>query len=153
MIREKFEPVLISPYGLHLSPELCREAWDHVHEEEKILRGEIAKADEWLPLCQPTVHINTRVGTSYHLKHIVERWFRQKYGGNGYVRNGCFLMAAHLLEFKMKGMRARYCGWRGGVWDCHNAFINIATRMPKATRAMNTTERGRHPAQQEELKR
>jgi hypothetical protein len=132
-LREKFEPLLISSYGLHLNPELCREAWDHVGEKDEMLWDEIAKADEWLRLCTPTAHINTRVGTSYGLKHIVESWFRRKYGGNGYVRNGCFLMAAHLLEFKMKGMPARYCIWNGGtMWDCHNAWINIAKRgMPR----------------------
>ena len=53
-LREEFEPLLISPYGLHFNRDLCRKAWDREEEgvkswpeREETLQGEIAKADEW----------------------------------------------------------------------------------------------------------
>jgi hypothetical protein len=137
-LREEFEPVLISPHGLHLDAELCRIAWEDEVESvtkhqswkewENHLREEIAKADEWLRLCGRTQYVNKRVGTSYGLKHAVEHWYRSKYGGDGYLCNGCFLMAAHRLGFKMKGKPALYCFKKDGVYDCFNAWINISSR-------------------------
>jgi hypothetical protein len=137
-LREEFEPVLISPHGLHFDAELCRRAWEDQietatkhqpwQEWEEVLRGEIAKADEWLRLCHRTKHINKRTATSYGLKHIVEDWWIAKHGGNGYLCNGCFLMAAYRLGFQMKGAPGRYCFKAGFVWDCFNAWINISSR-------------------------
>ena len=135
-LREEFEPLLISPHGLHYTAELCRRAWDDEAENvsdwdrwEDHLRGEIAKADEWLRLQPRTKTINTRTATSYGLKHVVENWYRNKYGGNGYLCNGCFLMAAHRLGFKMKGRPGNYCFDGGYVRDCFNAWINISSKI------------------------
>ena len=134
-LREEFEPLLLSPHGLHRNAELCRMAWDDEvvgatkhqpwPEWEAHLEKEIARGDEWLRQCERTKNVNTKISTSYGLKHIAERWHEITYGGNGYMANGCFLMAAKRLGFLMKGHSANYCFGRGYVWDIHNAFVNI----------------------------
>jgi hypothetical protein len=146
-LREEFEPLLISPHGLHYDIERCRRAWDDEvegatkhqtwDEWEEHLRGEIAKADEWLRLQRRTKHVNTRTSTSYGLKHVVENWFWNKYGTNGYLCNGCFLMAAHRLGFKMKGCPSKYCFTGGYVNDCFNAWINISSNIAREQRNWN----------------
>jgi len=134
-LREEFEPLLISPHGLHSDAELARMGWDNEvavatkhqpwPEWEAHLRDEIARADEWLRLCGRTIHVNTRCCTSYGLKHIAERWHVNSRGGNGYMSNGCFLMAASRLGFEMKGAWGNYCFGGRYVWDTFNAWINI----------------------------
>jgi hypothetical protein len=134
-LREEFEPVLISPNGLHYTPELCRQSWDDEYEKhqpwekwDEVLREEIVKADEWLRLCTRTKQINKTIGTSYGLKHTLEHWWEKTKGVDGYVCNGCFLMAAHRLGFKMKGCPGSYCFRGGFVDDCFNAYLNISSR-------------------------
>jgi hypothetical protein len=99
---------------------------------EEVLRGEAAKADEWLRLCSRTIQINPRMGTSYGLKHAAEHWHcaTKGRGFNGYIANGCFLMAAHRLGFLMKGHPSRYYIGGGTEWDCHNAYLNIKQGLP-----------------------
>lgn len=132
-LRTEFEPLLISPYGLHLDAERAARCWDLTEQNgdtDEGLGGQIARADEWLRLCRRTKHVNRKAGTSYGLKHAVERWHRGLTPSiNCYVQNGCFLMAAHRLGFKMLGYAGRYFEGRGRMaWDCHNAWINISRR-------------------------
>jgi hypothetical protein len=135
-LREDFEPFLLSPYGLHSSPELCRMAWDREvalatkdlpwPELEARLREEIARADAWLRLCDRTSRVNPRIGSSYGLKHKAENWHRVRHpDGNSYMANGCFLMAADRLGFVLRGVPGNYCFEGGYIRDTHNALLNI----------------------------
>jgi hypothetical protein len=130
-LRKEFEPLLISPSGCHLDRDLCRASWDKWDKERERdwWRQQVVRADTWLRLCQPTKRFNKRIGTSYGLKHQVERWWRCRNSKDVYVSNGCFLMAAHRLGFRMKPVEARYCAAGGYIWDCHNAYLNISSRV------------------------
>jgi hypothetical protein len=128
-LREEFEPLLISPLGCHLNAELCRAAWDGNWSEED-LKQMIAIADEWLRLQPRTADINTAAGTSYRLKDGIQPWWKSlKRKGDGYVINGCFIMAAHRLDFQIRPTRPSF-GRTGVVSgrDCLNAYINISDR-------------------------
>jgi hypothetical protein len=72
--------------------------------------------------------INRRIGSSYGLKHRVERWHRDQGNDDCYVANGCFLMAAHRLGFLIEPITGRYYGPGGPRWDSFNAFVNISSR-------------------------
>jgi hypothetical protein len=135
MLREEFEPLLLSPHGLHHDPEICRMAWDAKAEKiedwpryEAILQEEIARGDEWLRLCGRTIHVNQRCGTRYGLKHIAEDWHEASGRRNGYMANGCFLMAAQRLGFQMRGVWGNYCFGGGFVRDTFNAHLNISSK-------------------------
>jgi hypothetical protein len=142
-LRAEFEQLLISPYGLHLDAERAARGWEKYSDCDDRLREEIARADEWLRLRPRTKAINRRVGTSYGLKHQVESWHRQRNpAGNCYVANGCFLMAAQRLGFKMEGVQGSYWGERGRTsWDCFNAYINLSSSCDRPIGRGGTTPR------------
>jgi hypothetical protein len=150
-LREEFEPVLISSHGLHLTPELCQAGWDSdgpSGRHDDYLSAQIARADEWLRLQSQTKHINTRIGTSYGLKHEVERWHRENRSNqflDCYVSNGCFLMAAHRLGFRMRGRVADYCWGPKFIRDCFNAYITISLRLAGEGSAERLKDRTGHP--------
>jgi hypothetical protein len=128
-LREEFEPLFISPLGCHLNAELCRAAWDGSWSEED-LKQMIAIADEWLRLQPRATEINVVAGTSYRLKDRIPPWWKSlKRKGDGYVINGCFIMAAHRLGFQIRPTRPNYrtAGAVRGL-DCLNAYINISDR-------------------------
>jgi hypothetical protein len=54
---------------------------------------------EWLSLVQRTKMPNRKIGGSYRLKHVVERWYEKKYGKPQYVPDGAFIAAAYHLGF------------------------------------------------------
>lgn len=57
----------------------------------------------WLSLQERTKNINPKGGTSYALKHAVERWGRKMFGHKSSgVPNGSFIAAAIHLGFKYK---------------------------------------------------
>jgi hypothetical protein len=121
-LREEFEPQLISPYGLHLDIARCARGWDTWPLDEAGLLAQIEAAAAWLSQVERTKSINPRIGTSYELKHIAEAW------AGRYISNGCFLMAAHRLGFRMAGTEAIH--WPSGPdrLDCWNTYIDISTR-------------------------
>jgi hypothetical protein len=128
-LREEFEPLLISPLGCHLNAELCRAAWDGNWSEED-LKQMIAIADEWLRLQPRTTEINVAAGTSYRLKDRIQPWWKSlKRKGDGYVINGCFIMAAHRLGFQLRPSPPNYVTAATlRERDCLNAYINISGR-------------------------
>jgi len=126
-LRTEFEPLLLSPYGLHRDTTNCRIAWDR-ERSEAMLSEEVARAEQWLSLWPKTRAINKDVPTSYGLKHRASAWWREHNPGcgDGYIMNGCFLMAAHRLGFRMEGSLSRYCWFDStSVWDTLNAWLNI----------------------------
>ena len=54
---------------------------------------------EWLSLVQRTQVPNRKVGGSYRLKHVVERWYEKMYNRMCYVPDGAFIAAAYFLGF------------------------------------------------------
>ncbi len=129
-LREEFEPLLISPRGCHLNAELCKSSWGDAPISDEQLLQQIERAEIWLDGCRRTKQINGNVGSSYGLKHRVESWWRNQKGdlGDVYVSNGCFLMAAHRMRFKIKPIPSRYCAGAGFILDCYNAHLNISSR-------------------------
>ena len=51
-------------------------------------------ACEWLSLVLRTKVPNRKVGGSYRLKHVVERWYEKKYQKSCYIPDGGFIAAA-----------------------------------------------------------
>jgi len=76
---------------------------------------------KWLELVKRTKNVNTRAGSSYHLKHVVERYWGSEVGGRAYVMNGVFIAAALAKGFKFK---------RTG--NSPNAYFNISKKSVKA---------------------
>jgi hypothetical protein len=138
LLRTEFEPVLLSPLGLHHGPENCRIAWDR-EGSDTLLHDEVTRAEQWLALWPKTRTINKAAGTSYGLKHFASAWHQEHNpaGGDGYIMNGCFLMAARRLGFHLAGVWGRYCWFDGAdIWDTLNAYLNISgecvrTRRPE----------------------
>src|SRR5258708_6208080 len=74
-LRQEFEKALVSPYGLHVTPESCARAWDECPWPDTELRRQIGIATVWLSRCERTAKPNTGIGTSYHLKHLAADWW------------------------------------------------------------------------------
>jgi hypothetical protein len=132
-LREEFEPLLLSPDGLHPDAEACAEAWDREKTSEAELEAMIALADEWLRRCTRSRSVNVRIPSSFGLKNIASR-----YHGGAMILNGCFLMAAARLGFQMERQAPRYVAKIGRV-DA-NAFLNI-TAWPSDGTSRPGTER------------
>lgn len=54
---------------------------------------------EWLQLVKRTTAPNRKVGGSYRLKHMVERWYEKEHGKSCYVPDGAFIAAAYHMGF------------------------------------------------------
>src|SRR5260370_36320237 len=93
-LRQEFEKALVSPYGVHLTPESCAKAWAECPWPDAELRRQVGIATVWLSRCERTRRINIDIGTSYHLKHLAADWLHATRHGDGYSLNGCFVMAA-----------------------------------------------------------
>src|SRR5215469_13451763 len=80
-LREEFEPLLISPSGIHPTAELCKAAWDEYRmiEDDCSMDEQIRRAHTWLSRVDRTQGINKRAGTSSKLKHLVESWFSRRF--------------------------------------------------------------------------
>jgi hypothetical protein len=138
-LRAEFEPLLISPNGLHATAEECAAAWDREKTSDAQLCEQIALADEWLRKCTKSKTIDRTKPSSYGLKSIASRW--HGWGGFGpQIFNGCFLMAASRLGFKMEPQPPRYVS-KIKRNDC-NAFLNIAS-WPMAETAGHETDNER----------
>ena len=121
-LRDEFEPLLISRYGLHRDPAVCKVMWDREGDEAH-LREEIVRATEWLTTWAKTKGTNRKAGSSYSLKHVAERWHERRRLGNPYISNGALLMAAHRLGFTVEPTRR----WSGDWYDFSNAWLNVVT--------------------------
>jgi hypothetical protein len=118
ILRDEFQPKLISELGLHSTTQQCADAWDRRFYTDDRLRPQIERATAWLQLLERQPKTNPRIGTSYHLKHCAEAWWKtQRPGDDYYVANGCLLMAASRLGFSIT---SRYEG--------QNPTLNISTR-------------------------
>jgi hypothetical protein len=123
-LRDEFEPHRLSPDGMHPDAAACGKAWDRETSDDAKLEGMIALADEWLRLCGRSKDIDRTKPNSYSLKSICSRW-HGKHGFGPMILNGCLLMAAHRLGFKMEQQTPRYVE-KLKRFDA-NAFINIST--------------------------
>ncbi len=54
---------------------------------------------EWLSLVLRTQLPNRKVGGSYRLKHVVERWYERTHGHPRYIPDGAFIAAAYHMGF------------------------------------------------------
>lgn len=91
---------------MHLYPNLTASGFQH--SEDKNFNGErkalLEMVDqcndciEWLCLQKKTKNLR-RKASSYHWKHVVERWYDAR-NRNVYVSNGAFITAALYLGFK-----------------------------------------------------
>ncbi len=91
-----------------------------VDEDPKELLQFIDACDascEWLSLVQRTMMPNRKIGGSYRLKHVVERWHEKKYGKARYVPDGAFIAAAYHLGFVSAPKRGS-----------PSVFLNISSR-------------------------
>lgn len=120
-LRSRFEPLLITPAGFVSDASTAAAAWDR-ETKSTTLNRQVESAMAWLRLCGQSKGIN-RGSTSYSLKHEAEKWARaQGHANGGYVANGCLLMAACLLGFKV---------WRASERpDFPNGWINIDKQRP-----------------------
>jgi hypothetical protein len=124
-LREEFEPLLLSPDGLHPDAEACADAWDRETSSDARLNEMIALADEWLRRCAKSRSgVNRRVPSSFGLKNIASRWHGRD-GHGPQILNGAFLMACHRLGFEMEPQEPRYVA-KLKRHDA-NAWINIAS--------------------------
>jgi hypothetical protein len=121
-LREEFEPHLISPHGCHSDHERWERCWHDIDE------AEIERATAWLNPLRRTTRANPAAGSSYGLKHRASAWWERTRGGNGYICNGAFMMAAVRLGFKYKTIPGIYCNSLKPPLDrdCLNAWLNIA---------------------------
>lgn len=74
---------------------------------------------EWLSLCQPRQTINTKIGSSYRLKHVVEAYYGE------YIANGVFIAAViHMgIPYKSHG-------------DSPNIHVALSSKhLPEKTRS------------------
>jgi hypothetical protein len=119
-LRDEFEPLLLSPDGLHPDAAACAKAWDRETSTEVRLENMISLATAWLAHCKRSkAGINRRV-SSFGLSKICERW-----NGGLRVLNGCFLMAAHRAGYEMEAQPPRYVAKIGR--NDANAFLNICS--------------------------
>jgi hypothetical protein len=118
-LRQEFEPLLLSPDGLHPDAAACAKAWDRETSRDERLEGMIELADEWLRTCTRSKSINRRVPSSFGLSKIAERW------SGGRILSGTLLMAAARLGFMMEMQEPRFVA-KLGRDDC-NAFLNICS--------------------------
>lgn len=63
------------------------------------------KSVEYLKLLKRRKSVNNRVGTTYGLKHKVERWVYRHTNIPCYIHEGAFIAAAIALGFTMKPQR------------------------------------------------
>jgi hypothetical protein len=122
-LRAKFEPTGLCPNGFTDDAGKCAASWNMRSDLKEYLVQEVARAIEWLQLCEQTEKVDRRQ-TSYGLKHEAERWCRGQGQPNGYVSNGALLMAAYILGFKIYRPAKRP--------DFPNAFLNISRHRPQA---------------------
>ncbi len=81
------DPALVEDRLAMLDDDACRQ---------------FARAEAYLSRHARTVNINSRVGTSYGLKHRAETWFGAHFEGEPYISNGMFIAAAIDLGFEVK---------------------------------------------------
>lgn len=103
---------LLSAFGLHGSNrepnfEREREALKKSFEMFQV-------CSEYLRFCKPIKTINPRVGSSYGLKHEVERW------SGVYVHNGAFIAAVIHAGIKYKR-----------ISRMPNIYLAISTKLPE----------------------
>jgi hypothetical protein len=130
-LKEEFANHLLSAHGFHLNPKTWEDAWA---EPPGKWEEQIERARKWLILMDKTKKLNRRIGSSYGLKHRVERWHRRNDPGcDAYVANGCFLMAAIRLGFIFSPIPQVYC-WKTskGSYEQFNAFLNISSKSVNA---------------------
>lgn len=129
-MKEEFRSSLLSAHGFHVNTSTWEEAWDGRWDDYE---EQIARANKWLILVEKIRSPNKRIGSSYGLKHRVERWHRRNGSGDAYVSNGCFLMAATRLGFTFAPILSLYC-WKNGAgsYEKFNAFLNISSKSVNA---------------------
>lgn len=133
-MKEEFRECLLSAHGFHVNPSTWEEAW---RERDDGYADQIERARKWLILVDKIRSPNKRIGTSYGLKHRVERWHRRnaadEFRTDCYVSNGCFLMAAVRLGFTFSPIPSLYC-WKDskGSYEKFNAFLNISSKSVNA---------------------
>ncbi len=129
-LKEEFRSCLLSAHGFHVNSATWEEAW---RERADGYEEQIERAHKWLILVDKIKSPNRRIGTSYGLKHRVERWHRRGNWNDCYVSNGCFLMAATRLGFTFAPIECVYCWTNGkGSYEKFNAFLNISSKSVNA---------------------
>jgi hypothetical protein len=138
-LREEFEPLLISPDGLHPDAAVCAAAWDRETSSDERLSEMINLSSEWLERCaRSRSGVNKRIPSSFGLKNICSRWHGRD-GQGPRILNGCFLMACHRLGFEMEPQPPRFVR-KLGRCDA-NAYVSIAAWPSDAKRRPGTERR------------
>jgi hypothetical protein len=120
-LRGEFEPLLISPDGLHPDAESCGKAWNAETSSDARLESMIALAAEWLRTCtRSRSGVNRRIPSSFGLSKICER-----YHGGKRVFNGALVMAAHRAGFELEPQPPRFVEKLGR--NDANAWISICS--------------------------
>jgi hypothetical protein len=144
-LRAEFEPLRLSPDGLHPDAESCRKAWDRETSSDARLEAMVALAAEWLALCTKSKSVNRRVPSSYGLKSIASRWHGQD-GFGPMILNGCFLMAADRAGFDMEPQPPHFVHKLKRTTATHGSTLPLGrmtkTRGPEASRGRNTAMSG-----------
>jgi len=111
---------LLSAFGLHGSnrePNFERDREHLAKDFEMFL-----VCSEYLTLCKPIKTINPRVGSSYSLKHEVERW------SGAYVHNGAFIAAVIQAGIKYKIIPGN-----------PNIYLAISSKLPEEKCSLDLT--------------
>jgi hypothetical protein len=112
------EVIAANPEATYYGLKMGGNGWGDVSESQYL---EISLCVEFIEkLCRKTVNINLQAGTSYTLKHKVERWICAIGRKHTYIGNGSFIVAALVLGYSYKGKNKKqeYC--------ILNPFFNIS---------------------------
>jgi len=97
--------------------KFAKDRADMLHEK---CIEQFGRACMWLHDKPKTKQITPRAGTSYGLKHCVERWHQKHFEGEAYVSNGMFIAAAIALGFQIRNSG-------GEERSSPNVFLNITS--------------------------
>ena len=74
-------------------------------------------ACEFLAMMKRTKVPNRKVGSSYRLKHVAERWYYKTFNRHCYIPDGAFIAAAYHLGFVSEPKPG-----------CPSVFLNVSSR-------------------------
>jgi len=113
----------LSNYGIE-----CRSKGQRYERNREVLLHSLKAfriCCEWLARCRTRKTVNTRIGTSYTLKHVVEEW------AGYYISNGAFVAAVIHMGISYK------C-----EYDFVNVHVGLSSRCPFLKRCLDEHRAG-----------
>ena len=90
---------------MKMNPDLTATGMDKEHSRSFVKEREALltyldacnASIEWLSLVKRSREPNKKIGNTYRLKHLVERWYEAEHGKPMYVPQGAFIAAAYYM--------------------------------------------------------